>query len=115
MNKILEKEMKQKFIVILVTAKDTAEAQKISQALLEKKLVACANIVPAVKSFFWWEGKSDNADEVLVIMKTQKKLFSKVITLVKALHSYSVPEIIALPIVAGSKDYLAWVAESTIA
>lgn len=101
------------YLVVFVTVKDPDEAQKISQGLLEQKLIACANILSGVKSLFWWEGKVDQADEALLVMKTQKKLFSGVVKAVKSLHSYSVPEIIALPIVAGSEDYLKWVSEST--
>jgi len=101
------------YIVVLVTAKDSDEAQRIAKGLLELKAAACVNIVPAVKSFFWWEGKIDSGDEVLLIIKTKKKLFPKVIKTVKALHSYSVPEVIALPIAAGSNDYLKWVEKET--
>ena len=101
------------FIVIFVTAKDAAEAQRISRGLLEKKLIACANIVSSVNSFFWWEGKIDQSAEALVIMKSQKRCFPKIVSAVKKIHSYSVPEIIALPIVDGSRDYLDWIKAST--
>lgn len=99
-------------IVIFVTAKDFKEAKRISQALVERKYIACANIVGGVRSFFWWEGKVDTAQEALLILKTKRSLFKKVEQLVKSLHSYSVPEIIAMPIVAGSKEYLKWVNDS---
>lgn len=99
-------------IIIFVTAKDFKEAKKISQALVERKLIACANIIQGVQSLFWWEGKVDVANEVLLILKTRRNLFKKVEQLVKSLHSYSVPEIIAMPIVAGSKEYLKWVNDS---
>ncbi|HOW35591.1 MAG TPA: divalent-cation tolerance protein CutA [Candidatus Omnitrophota bacterium] len=99
-------------IIVFVTAKDFKEAEKISQALVEQKLIACANIIQGVRSFFWWEGKVDAADEVLLILKTKRSLFKKVEKAVKSLHSYSVPEIIAIPIVAGSKEYLKWVNDS---
>ena len=99
-------------IVILITAKDIKEAKKISEALVQRKLIACANIIQGVKSFFWWEGKVDRADEVLLILKTQKRLFKKIVTAVKSLHSYSVPEVIALPIIDGHKDYLRWISGS---
>jgi len=101
-------------IVILVTAKDTKEATKIARGLLEAKLIACANIIEGVQSLFWWQGKIDMSREVYLILKTKKVLFKKVSAKVKSLHSYQTPEIIALPIVAGSKDYLGWVSSSVI-
>ncbi len=100
------------FVVIFVTAKNVSEARKIGRTLVEKKLSACVNILPGVKSFFRWEGKVDAADEVLLIFKTRNSLFKKVEKAVKGLHSYTTPEIIALPVLAGSKDYLKWVGES---
>ena len=100
-------------IIILITAKNQQEAEKISQALVHQKLIACANILKDIKSFFWWEGKIDEADEVLLILKTKKSLFRKIEKAVKTLHSYEVPEIIALPIIEGHKPYLKWVNEST--
>jgi len=96
------------YIVILVTAKDKAEAEKISQALLEEKLIACANIVSPIASCFLWQGKIDKAEECLIIMKSRTDLFAQLLQQVKMLHSYEVPEILALPIVLGSADYLAW-------
>lgn len=104
--------MKTNFIVVLVTAKDKKEAMKIAKGLLEAKLIACANIVGGVESLFWWQGKIDSSKEVLLVLKTKNILFKKVITTVKSLHSYQTPEIIALPIVAGSEDYLAWINSS---
>lgn len=99
-------------IVVFVTAKDKQEAQKIARRLVEDKLIACANIVDGVKSVFWWQGKTDEADETLLIMKSEKRLFKKIAAAVKALHSYDLPEVIALPIVEGSADYLKWMKES---
>ena len=99
-------------VVVLVTAKDVAEAQKIAKGLLEAKLIACANLVFAVQSFFWWQEKIDKADEVLLVLKTQTSQVDKITAKVKLLHSYDVPEVIALPIVAGNKDYLQWINES---
>lgn len=96
------------FIVVLVTAKDRAEAEKISQALLEKKLIACANIVSPVMSCFLWQGKIDQAEEYLLVMKSRMDLFAELLQQVKLLHSYEVPEVLALPIALGSTDYLAW-------
>src|SRR5690349_8967479 len=99
-------------VVIFVTAKDDSEAQDLAKGLIESKLVACANIVPAIRSLFWWEGAIDEAQEVLIILKTRAALIEKVTAKVKALHSYMVPEVIALPIVGGSKDYLHWINDS---
>lgn len=99
-------------IVVFVTAKDKQEAQKIARRLVEDKLIACANIVDGVKSVFWWQGKTDEADETLLIMKSEKRLFKKIAAAVKALHSYDLPEVIALPIIEGSADYLKWMKES---
>jgi len=99
-------------IVVFVTMKDDQEAAAIGRRLLEEKLIACANTVKGIKSAFWWEGKIDNADETLLILKTTLELFPKIEKLVKSLHSYDVPEIIALPIVAGNEDYLDWMGNS---
>ena len=99
-------------IVVLITTKDIAEAKTISDKLLEEKLIACANIVPGVSSFFWWESKIDQAQEVLMILKSKEKLLKKIIKTVKACHSYQVPEIIALLIVDGNPDYLRWIDDS---
>ena len=99
-------------IVILVTTKDVKQAQRIANSLLQDKLIACANIMGGVRSLFWWEGKIDSAKEALLILKTKKTLFRKAAAKIKSLHSYKTPEIIALPIVAGSKDYLKWISAS---
>ena len=100
------------YAVLLVTAKDIPEAQKIADGLLRAKLVACANIVPGVQSLFWWQGKIDQANEVLLVLKTKAERIKEIITKVKSLHSYDVPEIIAVPIIAGAEDYLKWLADS---
>jgi len=104
--------MKINHIVILITAKDKKEAAKIAQVLLESKLIACANIIDGVQSLFRWKGKIDSSEEVLLVLKTKKILFKKIVAKVKSLHSYQTPEIIALPIVNGSDDYLSWVSTS---
>ena len=105
--------MKISCIIVLVTARDHAEAQSIAQGLLTDKLIACANIVDNVQSLFWWKKKVDQSREVLLILKTKKTLFRKICTKVKKLHSYDTPEIIALPIMDGSADYLKWIRSST--
>lgn len=101
-----------KEIVVLVTTSSKQEAEKIVRFLLEKKLIACANIIGPVCSLFWWQGKIDETQEHLIFMKTRKNLFERLAEKVKAQHSYTVPEIIAIPIVEGSEDYLEWLNES---
>lgn len=97
------------YIVIFVTTANVQEAEKISSQLVNRKLAACANIVEGIKSFFWWQGKIDSAGEVLLVIKSKKSKLAAIIKEVKSLHSYEVPEIIAMPIIAGDKDYLRWV------
>ena len=101
--------MKQKsYIVVLITAKGPEEAEKIAKALVKRRQAACVNIVPGVKSHFWWKDKLDETDESLLIVKTRESLLPEVIKSVKKIHSYRLPEIIALPIIGGSRDYLEW-------
>jgi periplasmic divalent cation tolerance protein len=100
------------YIIIMVTATSKPEAEKIIQKLLEEKLIACANITSPVTSHYHWKGKIEQAKEVLVLMKTRQDLFDIVAQRVKALHSYEAPEVVALPIVAGSKAYLDWLGTS---
>jgi periplasmic divalent cation tolerance protein len=97
------------FIIVLVTTKDRDEADRISRTLLAEKLIACANIISPVASCFLWQGKIDSAEECLVVMKTRRDLFAELAACVKELHSYEVPEVLALPVVDGSGEYLAWV------
>jgi periplasmic divalent cation tolerance protein len=96
-------------IIVLVTVKNKKEAQRIATKLVSEKLIACANIIDNIDSIFWWKGKVDSSREVLLILKSQKKLFKRIEKLVKTIHSYCLPEIIALPIVAGEKKYLEWI------
>ncbi len=95
--------------VVLVTAPKGKEAKKLSGLLLGRKLCACVNIIKGVDSFFWWKGKIDSASESLMVIKTKQSLLPALIKEVKAAHSYDVCEVIALPIIAGSKQYLDWV------
>ncbi len=92
----------------MVTTSSKQEAEKIARRLLDERLIACANIIGPVSSLFHWSGKMETAEEYLIIMKSRKDLFEKLTETVKALHSYEVPEILVLPIVAGSKAYLKW-------
>jgi periplasmic divalent cation tolerance protein len=96
-------------VVVLVTAKNKKEAQKISLGLIKHKLAACVNIVDKVDSIFFWAGKIDRAKESLLVIKSKQVKLPKIIKLVRSLHSYDVPEIIAIPIIAGDKPYLRWI------
>jgi periplasmic divalent cation tolerance protein len=100
-------------IVVFITASDEKEAAKIAKALVEAKLAGCVNIVKDIRSIYSWQGKIEDEKEVLMIAKTRKLLFDSLMKRVKELHSYTVPEIIALPIIQGSEDYLKWLKEVT--
>ncbi|MCW4022656.1 MAG: divalent-cation tolerance protein CutA [archaeon] len=95
-------------IIVLMTASSKKEAENISHKLLEEGLIACANIVDGVSSLFWWKQKIEHENETLVIMKSSEKLFKEITQRIEELHSYEVPEVLALPIVAGSQRYLDW-------
>ena len=101
-------------IVVLITAPNEEEAANIAKELVAGRLAACVNIVRNLRSIYRWQGKIEDANEVLMIAKTRRDLFESLLKKVKELHSYSVPEVIALPIVAGSEDYLKWLAEETV-
>ncbi|MBI3353409.1 MAG: divalent-cation tolerance protein CutA [Nitrospirae bacterium] len=100
-------------VVIFITASSIDEARKIGNTLMEERLIACVNIIPQVESIFYWQEKVCNEKEALMIIKTRKSLINDIIKKVKSIHSYSVPEIIALPIISGSEDYLKWVWDVT--
>src|SRR5712675_1804069 len=99
--------------VVLVSCGSIAEARKIGRNVVEKKLAPCANIVPGVESIYRWKGKVERAREVLVVIKTTANRLPELEREVKRLHSYQVPEFNVLPIVAGSRKYLAWLQGST--
>ena len=95
-------------IIILITAGSEEEAHKIAKLVVNQKKAACVNIVPRVDSLFRWKGKIDSAHESLLLVKTRASLVSEIISLVRQAHSHDVPEIIALPIIDGSEEYLKW-------
>jgi periplasmic divalent cation tolerance protein len=101
------------YIVIFITTSSYDEARKIAAELVAQRKAACVNIVPRVNSIFRWKGKIEDAEESLLVVKTRARLFPEVVSVVKGIHSYEVPEIIALPIVEGNPDYLAWLKEET--
>jgi periplasmic divalent cation tolerance protein len=102
------------YSIVLVTTSSLLEAKKIAKALLNKKLCACVNIIPKINSMYVWKGKLHDEKEVLLVIKIKKELFKQVSTEVKRRHSYTVPEVIALPILEGNKAYLDWIAKECL-
>ena len=100
-------------IIVFVTCGSEEEALKIARSLVEKHLAACVNLISPIRSIYRWEGKIWDEREWLLIIKTQKERFEALEKNVRSLHSYAVPEIIAVPIVEGSSNYLNWLAEMT--
>lgn len=99
-------------IIILATVSSGEEAKRISDILLERKLIACASIVQDVRSFYWWKGEVEHSSELLLVMKSRGELLEEIVRLVRENHSYEVPEVVALPVVGGNPDYLRWIEES---
>lgn len=95
-------------VLVFMTTSTKREAQKIVQSLLEKRLIACANVYGPVESHYWWQSKIEKAKEILVLMKSKQNLVPKLAQAVKEIHSYEVPEILAVPIVQGYQPYLKW-------
>lgn len=101
------------YVVVLVTASAEEEAARIGRKLVEARLAACVNIVKNIRSIYRWEGRIEDDSEVLMIVKTRREHFGRLKDLVKQAHSYSVPEVIALPVVEGAEDYLEWIEDET--
>ena len=97
------------YIMVFVTATSKIEAENIAKSLIKHKLASCVNIIPKVSSLFFWEGKVDRDNEFLLLIKSKKIKFTALVKRVKCEHSYKVPEIIALPIISGDKNYLRWI------
>jgi periplasmic divalent cation tolerance protein len=102
------------FVVVLVTAGSRDEAQRIGRALVEERLAACVNVVGPVCSIYRWEGAVEEAEEHLLVVKARASDLDALGARVRALHSYDVPEVLALPVTAGSEDYLAWLGRVTM-
>lgn len=100
-------------ILILVTAGSETEAETIAKTLVEERLAACVNLVSPIRSIYRWEGKITDDREWLLMIKTQAARFAAVAARVTALHSYQVPEVLAVPIQAGAEAYLRWVRAET--
>jgi periplasmic divalent cation tolerance protein len=100
-------------IIVLVTCGSAMEARRIARRLVEQRLAACVNILEVpVRSIYRWKGNVESATETLLIIKSSRKRFAALQRAVKKLHSYDLPEIIALPVESGSREYLSWIGES---
>jgi periplasmic divalent cation tolerance protein len=102
-----------KTLFVYMTAKDRGEARRIASALVERRLAACANLLGGIESVYRWEGRIERSREVALIAKTQAALFPKLRAAVRALHSYTVPCIVALPVAAGDPPFLRWIEAET--
>lgn len=100
------------FYLVLTTTKNRAEARRIAEKIVREKLAACANVVPNVNSVYWWRKKIERANEAMLLAKTSGEKLGRLTTRVRELHSYEVPEVIALPIERGSPGYFKWLEES---
>jgi periplasmic divalent cation tolerance protein len=99
---------KSEAIIVYCTAGSAVEARRLVDTLVGEKLAACVSLLPQVKSTYWWKGKIERGEESLLVIKTTKARFTALAKRIKDVHSYSVPEILALPIVDGNPDYLKW-------
>lgn len=100
-------------VVCLSTASSEEEAVKIANALVSEHLAACVNIVPRIRSIYRWEGKVEDGEEWLMVIKTAKHCVADLAWTLRSLHSYKVPELVAMPVIAGNPEYLEWLADST--
>ena len=101
-----------KFTIVLVTAPDLKTARVLAKDALQARLIACANLIPKIESHYWWRGRIESGAEVLLVLKTQKSKLVALEKLVLAQHSYDTPEFVVLPLSAGNKQYLDWLAAS---
>jgi periplasmic divalent cation tolerance protein len=101
----------EQFILVLSTASSKAEAERIATGLVEGQLAACVNILPGLTSVYRWKETIENADEVLLLIKSSKRVFPELEQAIREAHSYDVPEVLAIPIEAGSDSYLSWLAD----
>ena len=99
-------------IVVFVTVGNREEASHLARVLVEERLAACVNLLPSMASTYWWRGQIEQANEVLLVMKTRQDLLEFLTARVRTLHSYTVPEVIAVPLICGNPDDLAWIDES---
>jgi periplasmic divalent cation tolerance protein len=104
----------EQIIVVMVTVGTESQGIQIARALVEEKLAACVNLVKGIRSLYMWEGRLNDEQETLLLIKTQGSIFPRLKDRVSQLHPYQVPEIIALPVIDGSPSYLKWVAQMTM-
>ncbi|MEJ2724971.1 MAG: divalent-cation tolerance protein CutA [Deltaproteobacteria bacterium] len=102
------------FIQVFMTAEKKEEAESIAGAVVEKRLAACAQVLGPIRSRYWWKDKVETSEEWLCIMKSRKALFENLEKTIREMHPYDVPEIVALPIVSGSRDYLKWLSKEIL-
>lgn len=95
-------------IVVFSTCESAEEAAKVARQLVEARLAACVNVVPSVRSIYRWRGQIEDAGECLLVIKSRRDLFPRLREAIAGMHSYEVPEVLALPVVDGSDSYLAW-------
>jgi periplasmic divalent cation tolerance protein len=100
-------------IVVLCTCPDNTTAHELAKTILSEKLAACVNLIPQVTSLYYWQGQLEEAQEVQLVIKSRRTLFGVLQQRLLALHPYDIPEIIALPVLAGAPEYLQWLQEHT--
>lgn len=110
----MENHTNRKAIIVYVTASSDTEAKRISETLVKERLAACCNILPGISSIYTWEGKLCEEKEVLLLIKSFEDRFEDLSKKIKSLHSYKVPEIIAVPFTRGDDAYLRWMGESVL-
>jgi periplasmic divalent cation tolerance protein len=96
-------------IVVFSTCGSREEAEQLARRLLEARLAACVNVIMQVRSLYWWQDKIEESDEWLLVIKTSRDVFDRVRSVLEAAHSYELPEVLALPVIEGSPNYLAWI------
>ncbi|HLT57537.1 MAG TPA: divalent-cation tolerance protein CutA [Limnochordales bacterium] len=101
-------------LLVYITTSDEAEALRLGRALVERRLAACANVVPAIRSVYWWEGRLVEDGEALLFLKTRAAVLEELVEAVRELHSYSVPAVTAFSVVGGNPAYLRWVTEEVV-
>jgi len=98
---------------VYMTCETTAEAENIGTVLVERRLAACVNLLGGMKSLYWWNGKVEQGEEVVLIAKTKTSLVEELTEAVKAMHGYDVPCVVSMPIEGGNQDFLSWIREET--